>query len=92
MAEALFEKDLKFTSVVKTATKKYPMKHLFQLEIGEKGEHVTLVSKRVAGPHLMSVIWVDRDRKYFISSARTTNGGTPIYRERWRTSHGVTIK
>ena len=91
-AESLYEKGLRFTGVVKTSTKKYPMKYLSHLEIAEKGEHVTLVSKPIAGPHLMAVMWVDRDRRYFISSFGTTNGGKPIYRESWRTRHGVTRK
>ena len=91
-AESLYEKGLRFTGVVKTSTKKYPMKYLSHLEIAEKRKHVTLVSKPIAGPHLMAVMWVDRDRNYFISSVGTTNGGTPIYRERWRTRHGVTRK
>ena len=91
-ADLLYEKGLRFTGAVKTSTKKYPMKYLSHLEIAEKGEHVTLVSKPIAGPHLMPVMWVDRDRRYFISSVGTTNGGTPIYRERWRTRHGVTRK
>ena len=89
-AESIYEKGLRFTGVVKTSTKKYPMKSLSHLEIAEKGEHVTLVSKPVAGPHLMAAMWVDGDRWYFINSIGTTNGGTPIYRERWRTRHGVT--
>ena len=91
-AESLYEKGLRFTGVVKTSNKIYPMKYLSHFEIAEKGEHVSLVSKPIAGPHLMAVMWVDRDRRYFISSVRTTNGRTPIYRERWRTCHGVTRK
>ena len=91
-AESLYEKDLRFTGVVKTSSKKYPMKYLSHLEISEKGEHFTLVSKQRAGPHVMALMWVDRDRRYFISSVGTTNGGTPVYRERWRTRHGVTRK
>jgi len=40
----------------------------------------------------MAVMWMDRDRRYFISTTGTTNLGTPIYRERWRTANGVSEK
>ena len=46
-----------------------------------------MISKPSSGPHLMAVMWVDRDRRYFISLVGTTSEGTPIYQERWRASH-----
>ena len=40
-ADSLYERVLRFTGVVKTSTKKYPMKYLSHLQIAETGEHVT---------------------------------------------------
>jgi len=37
-----------------------------------------------SGTKLLSFVWSDRDRRYFISSASSMSPGTPILRERWR--------
>lgn len=36
------------------------------------------------GTHLMAFVWVDRDRRYFISSGSSLSDGTVIQRTRWR--------
>ena len=40
----------------------------------------------------MAVMWVDQGRRYFVSSACSTNPGNAIYLERWNTENGVTSK
>lgn len=77
---------------MKTSAKKYPRKHLSDMQMAEKEEHVTMASEPVAEPHLMVIMWVDRNRRYFISSGGTKSAGALIYRQRWRTRHGVTRK
>lgn len=36
----------------------------------------------------MAVMWVNRDRRYFIKTARKTTPGVSIFRERYRTNNG----
>lgn len=74
------------------ATKAYPMDFLSHVEMSRRGQNVTMVSKSVDEPELMAVMWADRYRRYFKSSAGTTRPVNPIYRERWRTSNGFTQK
>ena len=78
--------------MIKTATKGFPVSFLSHLEMSGKGQHVTMVSAETEGPHLMAVMWVDRGRRYFVSSAGCTNPGSAIYRERWNRKNGVTSK
>lgn len=88
-AKKLLDKGLKFTGVVKTAKRDYPMEYLSRLEIADKGQHVTMVSQN---PDLMAVMWIDRDRRYFISSTGTTEPGHENYRERWRSRNGIAVR
>ena len=53
---------------------------------------MTMVSTETEGPNLMAVMWIDRGRIYFVSSAGSTNPGSVIYRERWNTKNGLTSK
>ena len=91
-AERLFANGLKFTGVIKTATKGFPMSFLSHLEMSGKGQHVTIVSTETEGPHLMAVTWVDRGKIYFVSSAGSTNPSSAIYRERWNKKNGMASK
>lgn len=89
----LWERGFRFTGVVKTATRMYPMGFLSTLEMGQKGEHNSMVSRDdPSGPYLMALCWLDRDRRYFISTTGTTNPATPIYRERPRNINGETVR
>ena len=91
-AERLLANVLRFTGVIKTATKGFPVSFLSHLEMSGKGQHVIMIFKNTEGPHLMAVMLIDRGRRYFVSSAGTTNPGSAIYRERWNTKNGVTSK
>ena len=67
-AEACFERGFRFTGVVKNATVDFPMKHLSNLEVADRGQHVTMVSEGTdSRPNLLATMWVDRERRYFIS-------------------------
>ena len=76
---------LKFIGIVKTATKKYHMQYLSSQELSERGQHISLVRKDVDNAIcMMALVWMDRERRYFISTASTTIDGTPYARIRWR--------
>lgn len=84
-AEALLRMGLKFIGVVKTATRQYPMKYLSGLQLSERGQHVTMVRRGLDGsPKMMALMWVDRARRYFISTTSGSMPGKPYCRTRWR--------
>jgi hypothetical protein len=81
----LFEIGLRFIGVVKTATRQFPMNYLGSLPLpGGKGSRKGLLTTDEAtGCQLMSFVWVDRDRRYFISSASSLCEGQSVARNRW---------
>ena len=56
---------LHFIGVVKTATKKFPMSYLSNLELVQRGDYKGLVGQ----PTMLSFVWMDRDCRYFVASA-----------------------
>ena len=92
-AQKLWEVGLRFTGVVKTATRHFPLSYLSHLEMAAKGEHNCLVSKGKDDDHsLMALCWLDRERRYFISTTSTTKPGAPIFRTRPRVRDGRTVR
>ena len=84
-AKALRDKDMRFIGVVKTASKGYPMRYLSSKPMSGRGEWYSMVSKGdMEGHDICAVLWVDRERRYFVTTAGTTLPGQTIYRERWR--------
>ena len=86
-AQELFKVGFRFTGVVKTATKGFPYAHLTSLQFGGKGEWKGLHHKgngTLADPDLLAFAWVDRDRRYFISSHSSLREVAPLQRVRWR--------
>ena len=76
---------LRFIGVVKTATKKFPMSYLSNLELVQCGDYKGLVARGTDGqPTMLSFVWMDRDRRYFIASASSLDSGIPYSRNRWR--------
>jgi hypothetical protein len=77
---------LRFIGVVKSATRRYPMAYLSQLEMTSRGEWKGLVTDGISDGScdLMAFVWVDRDRRYFISTASNLNRGWNPVRYRWR--------
>jgi Transposase IS4 len=67
-AKELLRYRLRFIGVVKTANRMFPHAYLSNLELQERGQHEGLVAKDGNGrPELLSFVWVDRERRYFIS-------------------------
>ena len=84
-AEELLKLRTRFIGVVKTATRRFPMQLLSTKELHRSGDRYGLVSKNADGfPYLLSFVWMDRDRRYFIASGSSLSDGTPIVRTRWR--------
>ena len=71
--------------VVKTATKKFPMSYLSNLELVQHGDYKGLVARGADGqPTMLSFIWMDRDHRYFIASASSLDSGMLYSHIRWR--------
>ena len=76
--------DLHFIGVVKTATKKFPMSYLSNLELVQHGDYKGLVARGTNGqPTMLSFIWMDRERHYFIASASLLDSGILYSHNRW---------
>lgn len=84
-AEQRSLKRLGFIGVVKTATKRFPMKHLSQIEMFQRGERHGLVTRNEAGRATMfAFAWMDRYCRYFISTSLSLKEGLPYVQDRWR--------
>lgn len=84
-AMQLLRMGLRFIGVVKTATRGYPMGALSVIPLQQRGDHRSFLHSTADGvTNLMAVLWVDRERRYFISSASTTLPGDPCRRVGWR--------
>lgn len=86
-AQELFKMGMRFTGVVKTATRGFPYAHLSSLQFGGKGEWRGLHHKgngTLQDPDLTAFAWVDRDRRYFISTHSNLREAVPLQRTRWR--------
>ena len=75
---------LHFIGVVKTATKKFPMSYLSNLELVQHGHYKGLVARGTDGqPTMLLFIWMDQDHRYFIASASSLDSGIPYSWNRW---------
>ena len=69
-AEEMMWIGIRFIGVVKTDANKFPMEYLSSIEIDEgRGQRVGVVLKTNGVPTMMACVWMDRDRRYFISTA-----------------------
>lgn len=76
---------LNFIGVVKTATRGFPMKALSELEMSTRGQWNGLLSLDADGnSSLLAFCWLDRDRRYFVSTCSSLAPGAPYSRNRWR--------
>jgi hypothetical protein len=74
-----------FIGVVKTATRQFPQSHLSHLEMTEQGDRRGLIAKDEDGtPSMLAFCWMDRDRRYFITSASSLQPGRAYSRTRWQ--------
>ena len=92
-AQVLADVGTRFIGVVKTATRGYPMAYLSSKPMAQRGDHYSMLCKSEnGGKDMMALLWVDRERRYFIATAGSTHPGQMIYRERWRRVGNVTKK
>ncbi len=84
-AEELFRNGILFIGVVKTATRGFQKTFLTSVESESCGDFFAL--ERLAGdnkPALGAFVWMDRERRYFISTTGSLEAGTPYVRFWWR--------
>ena len=76
---------IRLIGVVKTVTKNPPMAYLSSIELDEdRGQRVGMVIKSNGAPTMMAYLWMDRDMRYFISTASSLQDGKYYSRIRWR--------
>ena len=76
---------LHFIGVVKTATEKFTMSYLSNLELVQHGDYKGLVARGTDGqPTMLLFVWMDWDYHYFVASASSLDSGIPYSRNRWR--------
>jgi Transposase IS4 len=82
----LKEIGLRFIGTVKTAHKGFPLQYLSRLELGNgKGDFRAVTHEDdESGTTLMAITWIDRDRKFFVSTCSSAAPGKEIRRYRWR--------
>jgi len=83
-AEALKRIGLRFIGVVKTATRKYPLAYLSSRDMVNRGDRVGVEARNDDGARLLAFVWMDRDRRYFVSTASSISNGSDFVRHRWR--------
>ena len=84
-AEQLELVKLGFIGVVKTSSRRFPMKYLSNIEFNDRGETQGVVAKNVNGrATMMAFVWMDRQRRYFIATSSSLQQGLPYLRRRWR--------
>ena len=71
---------LRFIGVVKTASKKILVSYLSKLEFQERGNWGGLHHWTANGHNLYTFVWVDRDRRYFITNTSLLHHGRPYLR------------
>ena len=77
-AEQLLPMMLRFIGVVKKETRGYRKSTLSVVPLEEQRENVAYTHTSAEGvAEMISVLWVDRERRYFIFSASCTLPGTP---------------
>jgi hypothetical protein len=84
-AELLQGLGLRFIGVVKTATCLLPMAKLSEEELATRGDRRSMVAKYCDGNiRMMAMVWMDRERRYFIATASSTLEGNSYTRARRR--------
>jgi Transposase IS4 len=76
---------LRFIGIVKTATKQYQTRLIQAKTISNRGRWLSFANEKANRDVLvMALVWVDRERMYFIASPSSAIAGTPYDRIRWR--------
>jgi hypothetical protein len=75
---------LRFIGVVKTATRQFPQAYLSNLEMRVRGERRGVITRdENETPSMLAFCWMDRDRRYFISSTSSLQPGRAYTRHQW---------
>ena len=94
-AQAFYEKGTRFIGVIKNSTRRYPMKPLSEEPREGRGHSLSMTSTFQNGSEvydMMAVGWVDRNRRYFVSTVGGNIPGTEQVRLRWRARDGVSAQ
>ena len=86
-AEVLFSKNPRFSGVIKTATRLFPVGFFGSQSMFSKGDHVSLQSSLGSGEgkkNLAALCWLDRNRRHFVSTAGRLDVLSTQERVRWR--------
>ena len=85
-AEELWKHGIRFIGVIKTATRKFPMAHLSNIEFQNRGNMNGLLTSTVnrTKPMLGDSVWMDRNRQYLIFIGVSTEKGRPYTHTQWR--------
>lgn len=76
---------LEFIGVAKTAIKNYLMQHLSSVELANRGDYLSMLRMNDVGRHEMTaLVWMDRERRYFISTTSSCLPGNSCNRVLWR--------
>jgi Transposase IS4 len=77
---------LRFIGTVKTAHREFPMAYLSARVMNDgRGDRYGVLSKDLtSGASLLAYCWVDRERRYFISTCSSLAPGPLCVRKRWR--------
>jgi hypothetical protein len=74
-----------FVGVVKTATREYPMAYLQAIELSNRGDYEGVVTLGANGQATMiAFVWMDHERRYFVSNTSSLQPGLPYTQNRWR--------
>ncbi len=77
---------MQFIGVVKSATRQYQMPYL-SLELNNRGDRKGMVTRggeTNGEPKMIAFVWMDRQRRYFITTCSSLAEGSPFKRQRWR--------
>lgn len=86
-AQELGRLGLGFVGVVKTASRKFPMAYLQAIHAPpgqERGWWKGVVNKQNGLASMYAFVWVDRERRFFITNTSSLCSGQPYTRIRWR--------
>ena len=87
VAELLLQKNLKFIGVMKTDTRRFPMKHFREQELLNKVDFKALRTS-LHGDYgendIVPLCWLDRARRHFFSTADRTTVTVDETKVRWR--------
>ena len=85
-AGELWNHGLRFIGSIKTATQKFPMAYLSNIESQNRGDMSGLLTRPVDRTKLVlgDFFRMDRNRRYFIFTWESMEKGRPYTRMRWR--------